>query len=90
VKHMDATAAKGGRKTHKTKVKPHIALADGDEGVPVAELAKEHGVTERTFKRMGVPLARIGGCLYGSRQKTREILTAQFNNPKQRTRRSRR
>jgi hypothetical protein len=91
VPQMNATpAAKGGRKVHKTKPKPHITLADGDEGVPLAELAKEHGVTERTFKRMNVPLVRIGGCLYGSRQKTREVLTAQFNNPTKRARRSRR
>jgi hypothetical protein len=47
--------------------------------VPVAELAKEIGVTERTFKTLGIPLMRIGGCLYGSRRKRGEVLAERLN-----------
>jgi hypothetical protein len=74
-----AAAAKGGKKVHKTKLKPHITLPDGDIAVPVAELAKEIGVTERTFKTLGIPLMRIGGCLYGSRRKRGEVLAERLN-----------
>jgi hypothetical protein len=88
---MNATpAAKSGKKVHKTKYKPAIVLPDGDTAQPAAVLAKKFGVTTRTLKAMGVPLRRVGGCLYGSERKAGEVLADRLNNPTKRTRGGRR
>jgi hypothetical protein len=78
------------KKKYKTKPKPDIALPDGDTAKPVGTLAKKFGMTERTFKKLGVPLTRIAGCLYGSERKAGEVLADRLNNPTKRTRGSRR
>jgi hypothetical protein len=78
---IPAPNAKRGRPR---KVRPPIALPNGDRLVPRKQQAALLGICERTLVRLRVPTTIFGGVAYVPDRATRQVIADGVSKPKRR------